>query len=221
MKILIDSANIESIKHLLDYYQIEGVTTNPTILVKEQLAYWEQLKKIRKIIGKDKMFFVQTVAENANDIVEEAQKIISEIDENVYIKVPVIKEGYKALKELERLGIKTLATAIFTAQQALMAARCGADYVAPYVNRIDNVSGDGSKVVAEIVKLYDMYQLKTEVLAASFKNVNQVHKCSLAGAHLITASPDIIEELHSHPSSEISVNQFTKDWKARFGTVTI
>ncbi|WP_227938381.1 transaldolase family protein [Alkalihalobacillus deserti] len=221
MKILIDSANIENIKHLTDYYQIEGVTTNPTILAKEQLDYLEQLKQIRKIIGKDKMFFVQTISENAADIVDEAKRIISEIDENVYIKVPAIKEGYKALKELHHLGINTLATAIFTAQQALMAARCGANYVAPYVNRIDNVSGDGIKVVSEIVELFNTHQLKTEVMAASFKNVNQVHKCSLVGAQFITASPDVIEELHSHPSSEISVNQFTKDWQERFGTVTI
>ncbi|MDV2685554.1 transaldolase family protein [Alkalihalophilus lindianensis] len=141
--------------------------------------------------------------------------------EKVYIKVPAIKEGYKALKELNLLGINTLATAIFIPQQALMAAGCGADYVAPYVNRIDNVSGDGIKVVSEIVEVYNTHQLKTEVMAASFKNVTQVHKCSLVGAQFITASPDVIEEHHSHPSSEISVNQFTKDWQERFGTVTI
>ncbi|MFC0560549.1 transaldolase family protein [Halalkalibacter alkalisediminis] len=221
MKLLIDSADIKSIKHLIEYYQIEGVTTNPTILTMETANYWEQLRQIRSIIGQDKMFFVQTLAVNSTEIIEEALKIISELDENVHIKVPVIDEGYKALKELNRLGIKTLATAIFTAQQALMAAKCGANFVAPYVNRIDNVSGDGINVVSEIVKLSEMHQLSTEVLAASFKNVNQVHQCSLVGAHSITASPDIIEQLHSHPSSAISVKQFSKDWEARFGSVRI
>ncbi|MDV2685191.1 transaldolase family protein [Alkalihalophilus lindianensis] len=221
MKILIDSANIHSIKQLSDYYQIEGVTTNPTILAKEQSDYLQQLREIRQLIGENKMLFVQTISENATDIVEEAKKIISEIDENVYIKVPAIREGYKAMKELNQLGIDTLATAIYTAQQALMAARCGAAYVAPYVNRIDNVSGDGIKVVSEIIELFITHRLKTEVLAASFKNVNQVHKCSLVGAQFVTASPDIIEELHFHPCSELSVDQFTIDWKERFGKLTI
>ncbi|WP_332634235.1 transaldolase family protein [Halalkalibacter flavus] len=221
MRVLIDSANINDIKKLIDCYQIEGVTTNPTILAVEDADYWDQLKKIRNLLGREKMFFIQTLAEDAEGIVEEALKITSEIDEDVYIKVPVIDEGYKALKELNRLGVKTLATAIFTSQQALMAAKCGADFVAPYVNRIDNISGDGINVVSEIVKLFTVYQLQTEVIAASFKNVNQVHKCSLEGAHAITASPDIIINLHSHPSTQISVKKFTNDWYEKFATSNI
>jgi fructose-6-phosphate aldolase 2 len=164
--------------------------------------------------------FVQTLSKTADEIVQEAENIVQMLAGNIYVKVPAVKEGYKAMKELNKRGINTLGTAIFTAQQALMSANYGVQYVAPYVNRIDNLSGEGIEVVAEIVKLFNTYQLQTEVLAASFKNVNQVHKCSLAVAHSVTVSPDIIEALHEHPSSVISVEGFSKDWQERFGVLT-
>ncbi|PLS03743.1 transaldolase family protein [Neobacillus cucumis] len=219
MKIFIDSANLQQIRHLIENYQIEGVTTNPSILAKEKEDYWDVLKQIQTIIGRERPLFVQTLSETADEMVQEAENIVQTLGGKIYIKVPAVKEGYKAMKELNKLGINTLGTAIFTAQQALMCANCGIQYVAPYVNRIDQLSGDGVGVVADIVKLFNTFQLQTKVLAASFKNVNQVHKCSLAGAHSITASPDIIEALHEHPSSIISVEGFSKDWQKRFGVI--
>jgi fructose-6-phosphate aldolase 2 len=220
VKIFIDSANLSQIRQLTEYYQIDGVTTNPSILAKEKEDYWDVLKQIQTIIGTEKPLFVQTLSKTADEIVQEAENIVQTLAGNIYVKVPAVKEGYKAMKKLNKLGINTLGTAIFTAQQALMSANCGVQYVAPYVNRIDNLSNDGIQVVAEIVKLFNTFQLQTEVLAASFKNINQVHKCSLAGAHSVTVSPDIIEALHVHPCSAVSVEGFSKDWQGRFGVLT-
>jgi fructose-6-phosphate aldolase 2 len=217
MKVLIDSANLVEIERLIDDYPIDGVTTNPTILAKEQGDYLRHLREIRDRIGDERMLFVQTVSQNASEIVEEAKRIRAHIGADVYIKVPVILDGYKALKQLNRRGFKTLATAVFTAQQGLMAAKCGAQFVAPYVNRIDNMSGDGARVVADLTRLFHIYQLDTQVLAASFKNIHQVHRCSEAKVHAITASPEIIDSLHNHPSTEKSVAQFLIDWQGVFG----
>jgi fructose-6-phosphate aldolase 2 len=194
-----------------------GVTTNPTIISKENKSFLDILNGIRKIIGNESMLHVQAVSLTAEKMVEEAEYLNSVIGGNLYVKIPVIPEGIKAIKILKQKGIKTTATAIFTAQQALMAAVAGAEFVAPYVNRIDNISGDGVSVVAQIVQLFEQHDIDAKVLAASFKNVQQVHNVALVGGHSVTVNPEILDAMINHPLTDWSVNQFTTDWESVYG----
>jgi len=218
MLYLLDTANVTEIKRAYDIYPVVGVTTNPTLIAKEKADFLPKVREIRNIIGEEAMLHVQALGKTADQIVEEAEYLMREVGGNLYVKVPVIPEGIKAMKILKQKGIKLTATAIFTPQQALMAAVAGADFVAPYVNRLDNVCGDGTAVVGEIVELIQLYGLTAKVLAASFKSVEQVHKVSLYGGHAITASPDIIEQLLKHPLTDSSVEQFINDWEGVFGS---
>lgn len=217
MLYLIDTANLEAIKKAYNFYPMSGVTTNPTIIAKEKTNFISLLKSIREIIGEEAMLHTQAVGTTAEEIVKEAEYLNEVIGGNFYIKIPVIPEGIKAMKILKKKGIKITATAIFTAQQALMAALAGAEFVAPYVNRIDNISGDGVNVVAEIVQLFELYGLDAKVVAASFKNVQQVHSCSLSGAQAVTVNPEILDKMLEHPLTDWSVDQFIKDWESVYG----
>lgn len=217
MLLLLDTANLEKIKKLNDLFPINGVTTNPSIISKENRDFFEILKDIRKIIGKDKMLHAQVLGTTSQDIVNEAKYLYKEIGGNLFIKIPVIPQGIKAIKILKDEGIKVTATAVFTPMQALIAAQAGADFVAPYVNRLDNIAADGLKVVEEILKMFKEYGLNTKVLAASFKNVEQIHKSALMGVDSVTASPDIVEKLIYHPLTDWSVEQFINDWENVYG----
>lgn len=221
MQILLDTANVEHVEHFLDYYPVSGVTTNPTILAKEKKPFMPLLQEIRKCIGEERALHVQIIAQKAEDIMEEATYLQDAFAGNVYVKVPVTEEGLKAIRLLAETGIKTTATAVFTAQQAHLAALAGADYVAPYVNRIDNLTGHGVHVVSDIVHIFAAYHLKTKVLGASFKNVEQVHQCCLSGAHAVTVDPIILKQVVMHPSVDVSVEQFTADWKEAYGTARL
>lgn len=214
MEIIIDSANIETIKHLVDYYPIDGVTTNPSIIVKEQKQFYELLKEIRSIIGEETMLHVQVLSSNAADMVEEALENQKQVEGNYYAKIPVTPEGIKAIKELKQRGIQTTATTIYTPMQAFVAAKAGADYIAPYVNRIENLTGDGTKVIQDIVAIFNKHDLSTKILAASFKNVRQVQDVCVAGAHAMTASGEIIEAFLAHPSTSKDVLKFQEEWNA-------
>jgi fructose-6-phosphate aldolase 2 len=150
-------------------------------------------------------------------MLEEGLQLNEEIGGKLYVKIPVTDEGIKAIKFLKTNGIKTLATTIYTPMQAFIAAKAGAEYVAPYVNRIDNLAGNGVQVVTEIVKIFERHHLPCKVLAASFKNTQQVHHVCLEGAHGITAAPDIIKALIAHPSTDLNVNQFKIDWLQYYG----
>ncbi|WP_432407154.1 fructose-6-phosphate aldolase [Wukongibacter sp. M2B1] len=217
MQYLLDTANLDAIKKAYNFYPMDGVTTNPTIISNENRNFLDILKDIRNIIGEESMLHIQAVSTNAEKIVEEAEYLHQIIGGNLYIKIPVIPEGIKAMKILKDKGIKITATAIFTAQQALMAAMAGAEFVAPYVNRIDNISGDGAFVVNEILQLFKHYNLDSKVLAASFKNVQQVHSVSLAGAQSVTVNPEILDKMLEHPLTDWSVNQFINDWENIYG----
>lgn len=217
MMYLLDTANLEQIKRAFDLYPMSGVTTNPTIISKENRNFIEILKGIRSVIGKDKMLHVQAVSTKAEEIVKEAEYLNEVIGGNLYIKVPVIAEGIKAMKILKNKGIKVTATAIFTAEQALMAAVSGAEFVAPYVNRIDNITGSGVNVVDEIMELFELHNVDAKVLAASFKNVQQVHEVALTGAQSVTVNPEIMDKLLEHPLTDWSVEQFIKDWETVYG----
>ncbi|APF28508.1 transaldolase family protein [Clostridium sporogenes] len=220
MLILLDTANIDSIKHINDIYPLDGVTTNPTIISKEKKDFICIIKEIRNIIGKEKMLHVQVVGSKTEEMIEEAIYLNEKIGGNLYIKIPVTEQGIKAMKELSKKGYKITATAIFTAQQALMAAKAGAEFVAPYVNRIDNLMADGIKVVSDIVSIFEIYNINSKVLAASFKNTEQIHNACLKGAHSVTVNEDLIKQLIYHPSTDLSVDNFIKDWEMQYGKNT-
>jgi fructose-6-phosphate aldolase 2 len=217
MLYLLDTADIKSIARAFDLYPMSGVTTNPTIISKEKREFLSILKDIRGVIGLDAMLHVQAVSKIAEEIIKEAEYLNEKIGGNLYVKIPVIPEGIKAMKLLKKKGIKTTATAIFTAQQAFMAANAGAEFVAPYINRLDNIGGDGPNVVSDIVQLFDFNGLDTKVLAASFKNVEQVHKVMLNGAQSVTVNPEIMDQLLYHPLTDSGVNQFVCDWEGVYG----
>lgn len=217
MLYLLDTADLKAIERAYNFYPMDGVTTNPTIISKEKRDFLDILKDIRKIIGEESMLHVQAVSLTAEKMVEEAEYLSRVIGGNLYIKIPVIPEGIKAMKILKQKGIKITATAIFTAQQALMAAMAGAEFVAPYVNRIDNISGDGVDVIAQIVQLLGKYGLDAKVLAASFKNVQQVHSVALAGGQSVTVNPEILDAMLMHPLTDWSIDQFVNDWESVYG----
>ncbi len=209
---LADTANVEEIKKLLNYFPIEGVTTNPSIVAMEGKPLSVILPELIELVG-DKMLHVQMISNKAEDMVREAiaYKKKYALGDNYFAKIPVTEEGYKAMPMIKNQGINVTATAIFTQQQALVAARAGADWVAPYVNRLDNISSHGIEVVGNIVENIERYGLKTGVLAASFKTVDQVHRVSMVGSQAATISFEILERLRSHPMTDISVQTFEKD----------
>ena len=218
---ILDTADLAAIKHCNEFYPLAGVTTNPSIISKENTEFWGLVKEIRSIIGKDKMLHVQTVQTEASKMVEEAKLLKKELGGDFYVKIPIGEEGLKATKELKKLGIGVTMTAIFTPAQALIAAKAGASFVAPYVNRLDNILGDGTEGVAQIVEQLEIYDLDCKVLAASFKNAEQVHKCALAGCHSVTVTADVLKALITHPMTDAAIEGFEKDWNKAFGDKTI
>lgn len=217
MLYLLDTADLKSIRRAFEFYPMSGVTTNPTIISKENREFLSILKDIRGIIGQDSMLHVQAVSLRAEEIIKEAEYLNQKIGGNLYVKIPVIPEGIKAIKHLAGRGIKTTATAIFTPQQAFIAANAGAEFVAPYINRLDNIGGDGPNVVSEIIQLFDLNGLDAKVLAASFKNVEQVHRVMLNGAQSVTVNLDLMDQLLYHPLTDSSVEQFVCDFEGVYG----
>ena len=207
-----DTADISALEKLYNFFPLEGVTTNPTILKQSGKPLSEAISKIQEIVGAG-MLHVQMKSETAEQIVHEAKvyKNYFDMGDNYFVKIPVTPEGYKAMRILKDAGINVTATAIFTQQQALVAAKAGADYVAPYVSRLDNISSHGIDVVGDIAKNIIDYKLNTKVLAASFKTVDQIYRVSMKQAHSATISPDLLFQLISHPMTDISVKTFIED----------
>lgn len=212
MKLIIDDANIEAIKNLYEYYPIDGVTTNPSILAKSGRQPYEVLKEIHAFIGDDDLH-VQVIAKSAEGMVEDAHRIVQELGQNTYVKIPSIREGFKAMKELKKEGIRITATAIYTPMQAYLAAKCGADYAAPYVNRIDNMGFNGLQVTKDIHDIFKNNDLQTEVLAASFKNSQQVLELCKYGIGAATIAPDVIEGLVKNTAITSAVDAFITDFE--------
>ena len=217
MLYILDTADVEDIRHCNEYYPLAGVTTNPSIIAKEHSDFWALLSQIREIIGEEMMLHVQTTETVAEAIVEEAKLLRDRVGGNFYLKIPICEEGLKATMMLKKIGIPVTMTAIITPAQALMAARAGAEFVAPYVNRLDNILSDGTRVVTEIVEEFTLHGIKAKVLAASFKNAEQVHKCALAGCHSATVTADIMKTLISHPMTDAAIAGFENDWKNVYG----
>ena len=217
MKLLIDDANIEKIKRIYEYYAIDGVTTNPSILAAAGRKPYEVLKEIRDFIGEDSELHVQVVSTTADEMIKEGKKIVKELGKNTYVKIPIIPEGLKAMKILSNEGYKITATAIYTPMQAYLAAKAGADYAAPYVNRIDNLGTNGIDVARKIHDIFENNGLKTQILAASFKNSLQVLELCEYGVGASTVAPDIIEGLTKNTVISDAVEVFVKDFEELCG----
>ncbi len=217
MRLLIDDAHIDLIKNAYKYYPIDGVTTNPTILARSGRAPFEVLKEIREFIGKEADLHVQAVAGTTEGMIEDAHRIQSELGKNTYVKIPSIPEGFKAMQILKGEGANVTATAIYTPMQAYLAAKSGADYVAPYINRIDNMGFNGIQVARKIQDIFKSNGYQTQVLAASFKNSQQVLELCEYGIGASTVSPDVMEAFVKNVAIDSAVASFVADFEELCG----
>lgn len=218
MKLLIDDAHIDAIKRLYEFYPIDGVTTNPSILAKSGRPPYEVLKEIRAFIGADADLHVQALALDAEGMIGDAHRIVKELGGNTLVKIPCIPEGFKAMKQLRKEGIRTTGTAIYTAMQAYLAAKSGAEYTAPYINRIDNMGFNGIEVTKEIQDIFENNGFSTSILAASFKNSQQVLELCRYGIGAATVSPDVIESFVKNQAITAAVDDFVRDFEALTGS---
>lgn len=217
MMLLIDDADIERIKALYNYYPIDGVTTNPSILAKCGRPPYEALQDIRAFIGNKAQLHVQVVSTTAEEMVLEGRKIERTLGNNTYIKIPSVPEGLKAMQILRGEGYHITATAIYTPMQAYLAAKAGAEYAAPYVNRIDNLGNDGIYTTKKIHDIYTRNGLQTQVLAAGFKNSQQVQELCEYGISCVTLASDVIENLIKNANVTAAVNDFVADFESLCG----
>lgn len=217
MKLCIDDANVEKIRRVYDLYPVDGVSTNPSILAKTGRKPYEVLTEIRSIIGEDGELFVQAVSPTAEGIVEEAHKIVDQLGKTTLTKIPCVPEGFKAMKRLRAEGLRFIGTAIYTPMQGFLAAKCGAEYVAPYVNRIDNLGFDGVQVSKDIHDAIVRSGLDSGLLAASFKNSQQVLELVKYGVKAVTVAPDVIEGLVKNAAIDAAIGQFNRDFAGLVG----
>ncbi|MDH7603492.1 MAG: fructose-6-phosphate aldolase [Melioribacter sp.] len=210
MKFFIDSANINHIKEAASYGLLDGVTTNPSLVAKEGKNFRELLEEIVKIV--DGPISAEVVSTDYDGILKEAREL-SKIHKNIVVKIPLIKEGIKAVKTLSSEGIKTNVTLCFSAPQAILAAKAGATYVSPFVGRLDDISHEGMALIAQIVQIYRNYNFKTEIIVASVRHPLHVVEAAMMGAHIATIPFDVIEKLFKHPLTDIGLEKFLSDWK--------
>lgn len=221
MRILLDTANLEKIRYFNTYFPIEGVTTNPTILSNEGGDVISHLKEIRNIIGINKELHVQVIETEYERIIAEAKAIVNLLGYNTFVKIPATNVGLRATKTLSDEGYNITVTAILTAAQAMLASNAGASYVAPYVSRLENLSADGVGTVAEIRKIFDVCDAKTQILAASFKTVKEVLDVAVAGCHSATIGSTVMKTLLAHTTTDSSIQGFKGDWVNAFGDTTL
>ncbi|MCE7792918.1 fructose-6-phosphate aldolase [Salipaludibacillus sp. CUR1] len=222
MNLFIDSASVTDIKEIISIFPVDGVTTNPSLISKENPASsLKLLGDIREILSDQQLLFAQVIHDDYDKLIEQAYQLVNSLGDNTVIKIPVTPNGLKAIQHLYNENYKTLATAVFTAQQTHWAAKAGATYVAPYVNRIDHHGGDGVQVVKNSLAILGNYGYNCQVLAASFKNSKQIFDCTLAGSHALTASPDLLKHSYAHLSSGTSAVQFQRDWEDTFGDMEL
>ncbi len=210
MKIFLDTANIEQIKKALAYGILDGVTTNPTLIAKENQEFMPLVKEILALVPGP--VSVEVTANDPRGMVEQAKKY-AELGENVVIKVPINLEGLQVVKTLTDLDIKTNVTLIFSSSQALLAAKAGATYVSPFVGRVDDISGNGMALVEEIIQVYNNFTIETEIIVASVRHPLHFVQAALLGADIATIPFETLEKLLSHPLTDLGIQRFSKDWE--------
>ena len=216
MKFFIDTANLEDIKKANDMGVICGVTTNPSLIAKEGRDFNEVIKEITAIVDGPISGEVKATTVDAEGMIEEAREI-AKIHKNMVVKIPMTVEGLKACKVLSKEGIKINLTLVFSANQALLAARAGATYVSPFLGRLDDISTRGVDLIEEIVQIFKAASLDTQIICASIRNPMHVTDCALAGADIATVPYSVIEQMVKHPLTDIGIKKFQADYKAVFG----
>jgi transaldolase len=216
MRFFIDTANVDDIRKANDMGVICGVTTNPSLIAKEGRDFNEVIKEITTIVDGPISGEVKATTVDAEGMIKEGREI-AKIHPNMVVKIPMTAEGLKATKVLSSEGIHTNVTLIFTANQALLAARAGATYVSPFLGRLDDISQPGIDLIQDIVQIFDNYGLDTQIIAASVRNPIHVTDCALAGAHIATVPYAVIEQMTKHPLTTQGIEKFQKDYIAVFG----
>jgi transaldolase len=210
MKFFIDTANIDEIKKANELGLLDGVTTNPSLVAKEGREFKDLIKEICSIV--DGPVSAEVVSTDAEGMMAEAREL-AKIADNIVVKIPLIKEGLKAVKILSSEGIKTNVTLCFSAVQALMAAKAGADYVSPFVGRLDDIGVTGMELVEQIISIYEAYGYETEIIVASIRNPLHVLDAATMGADIATIPYKVMEQLIKHPLTDIGLANFLKDWE--------
>lgn len=210
MKLFIDTANVEEIKKANDMGVICGVTTNPSLIAKEGRNFEDVVKEITSIV--DGPISAEVISLDSEGMVKEAMEL-SKIHKNIVIKIPMTVEGLKAVKVLSKEKIKTNVTLIFSAGQALLAAKAGAAYVSPFVGRLDDIANDGMTIIKDTVEIFKNYDLDTEIIAASIRHPMHVIEAAKLGCHIATVPYKVIVQLIKHPLTDKGIDQFLKDWE--------
>lgn len=210
MKLFIDTANIEEIKEANDLGIICGVTTNPSLIAKEGRDFRTVINEITEIV--DGPISAEVIGLDADSMVEEAVPL-SQINKNIVIKIPMTKEGLKAVKRLSAMGIRTNVTLIFSASQALLAARAGATYVSPFLGRLDDINADGLSLIADIVTIFEAHAIDTEIICASIRNPRHVTEAAKLGVSIATVPYKVIMQMIQHPLTDAGIEKFLKDWE--------
>ena len=210
MKIFLDTANIDSIKKYNDMGLVDGITTNPTLLSKEKGNPAEIMCQIVKIVKGP--VSLEVVGITAEEMIEEAHRL-KKYGQNVVVKIPMIPDGMKAVKKLKAEGVETNVTLIFSANQAILAAKAGAAYVSPFIGRLDDAGQEGMAVIREIVQIFKNYQFDTNVLVASVRHPLHVIEAGKIGAHVVTLPPEILGKMMSHPLTDKGLSAFLSDWE--------
>jgi transaldolase len=210
MKIFIDTANIKEIKEAVALGVIDGVTTNPTLIAKENCPAKELLQEICSLVSGP--VSAEVIGLKESDMIDEARKL-SKLAKNIVIKIPLIKEGLRAVKVLSREGIRTNVTLCFSPSQALLVAKAGADYVSPFIGRLDDISQRGMDLIREIKQIYSNYDFKTQIIVASIRNPLHVVDAAKLGADIATIPFAVIEQLIKHPLTDIGIQRFLEDYK--------
>lgn len=211
MKIFIDTANFDEIKAAYEMGFVAGVTTNPSLIVKEKRDLKEVIKQIAALV--DGPVSAEVIATTAPEMIKEAHELVK-LGDNVVIKVPMTPEGLKAVAVLAKEDIKTNVTLIFSANQALLAARAGATFVSPFVGRIDDISMDGITLIEDIAEIFMVHDIKTEIIAASVRTPMHMTQCAKAGAHIATVPYKVLMASMKHPLTDAGLARFLADWEA-------
>ena len=210
MKIFLDTAKIEEIKQAVDMGLCDGVTTNPSLVAKTGKSFEEVIKEITETV--DGPISLEVTAEDSEGMITQARELAAKAP-NVVVKIPMTKEGIKAVKTLESEGIHTNVTLIFQPAQALIAAKAGASYVSPFIGRLDDISSEGMMIVRDIMEIFFNYDFKTQVIVASVRHPMHVHEAALAGADICTIPFPVLMKLFNHPLTDIGIKRFLEDWK--------
>lgn len=211
MKFFIDTANVDEIKEINNWGVIDGVTTNPSLIAKEKRDFKQVIKEIASIV--DGPISAEVISLDSKNMVNEAREL-AKINKNIVIKIPMTEEGLKAVNILSKENIKTNVTLVFSATQALLASKAGASYVSPFLGRLDDISTDGMNLIEDICQIFSIYDIETQIIAASVRTPMHVLQIAKSGADIATVPYKVFKQMLKHPLTDIGIEKFLKDWES-------